>query len=550
MFLIVALFYGLFAPLADAQIADWLLTNSRIYTVDPARPSASQLAIKDGRILAVGDDLSRHAGPSTRRTDLKGATVVPGFIDSHAHLENFGDMLENFDLRQAKTMAEIAAIVAKAAATRPETEWVRGRAWDQTNWGGTLPTADQLPNTHPVYLTRVDGHAGWANRKALALAGITKETRDPPGGKIIRDANGEATGVLIDRAQALVTRHIPPPTLEQSKRRLLRAAQECARLGLTTIHDAGVGAQTLRAYKQLMGEPNASAGTRPAFPLRVYAMIGGRGPLWDEYRKKGPEIGPQLTVRAIKLVADGAMGSGGAAFFQDYSDEKGNSGLLILDRPEIEAVARQAAAAGFQVATHAIGDRANRAALEAYAAVLPGKNDKRFRIEHAQVVSLADFALFRDYSVIASIQATHATSDMRWAEKRLGPDRLAGAYAWRKFLSMGIHMPNGSDFPVEDANPLWGFYASVTRQDHQGNPPGGWRPDQKLSRAEALQSWTLEGAYAAFEENQKGSLTPGKLADFVVLSKDILTVPPAEILKTSVVMTVLGGSVVWERKSD
>jgi predicted amidohydrolase YtcJ len=541
MFFILALLVGVFGlQTAPAQTADWLLTNGRIYTVDPAKPRVSSIAVAAGKILAVGDDLSKLAGPNTKRTDLKGATVIPGLIDSHGHLENLGFQLESFDLRNVKTVAEIAAMVQKAAATRPAGEWVLGRAWDQTNWGGALPTADQLgAPDHPVYLTRVDGHAGWANRKAMQLAGITKATADPPGGKIIRDEKGEPTGVFVDRAQGLVSRRIPPVTLEQTKRRLQRAAEECARLGLTTIHDAGVPAQAIRAYKELIATGK--------FPLRVYAMIGGEGPLWKEYLEKGPEIGDQLTVRAIKLVADGAMGSGGAAFWQPYSDEKGNSGLLILKKEDIERVSRAAVEKGFQVATHAIGDRANRTALDAYAAVLNGKNDKRFRIEHAQVVSLPDFALFRDNSVIASVQATHATSDMRWADKRLGPDRIAGAYAWRKFLSMGIPMPNGSDFPVESPNPLWGIYAAITRQDQQGNPPGGWRPDQKLTPQETLFSWTMAGAHAAFEEGKKGSLAPGKLADFVVLDRDILTIPPAEILKTSVTMTVLGGKVVYQK---
>ena len=260
-------------------------------------------------------------------------------------------------------------------------------------------------------------------------------------------------------------------------------------------------------------------------------MIGGPGALWSEYLSKGPEIGDQLTVRSIKLVADGAMGSRGAAFWQPYSDDPGNTGLLILSKEQIETVAREAVKAGFQVNTHAIGDKANRTVLDAYAAVLGGNNDKRFRIEHAQVVSLPDFALFAKYSVIASIQSTHATSDMRWASARLGPDRMMGAWAPRRFLNAGVKITNGSDTPVENPNPLWGFYAAVTRQDHEGNPPGGFMPDQKLNREEALRSWTFGGAYAAFEEKQKGSLEAGKLADFVVLSQDIMKAPEKRSLE-------------------
>jgi hypothetical protein len=275
-------------------------------------------------------------------------------------------------------------------------------------------------------------------------------------------------------------------------------------------------------------------------------MIGGAGELWKQYLERGPEPGERLTVRSIKLMSDGAMGSRGAAFFEPYSDDPGNTGLLMLSREQIERVARDAVRGGFQVNTHAIGDRANRTVLEAYGAVLGGKNDRRFRIEHAQAVAPPHFELFSKYSVIASMQATHATSDMRWAEARIGPDRVKGAYAWRRFLSIGVPVANGSDFPVEEPNPLWGFYASITRQDRDGKPEGGWFPDQRMTREEALKSWTIAGAYAAFEEKTKGSLAPGKLADFVMLSTDIMTAPPKEILGAKVLMTVVNGEVVHE----
>jgi predicted amidohydrolase YtcJ len=274
-------------------------------------------------------------------------------------------------------------------------------------------------------------------------------------------------------------------------------------------------------------------------------MIMGDGDLWREYLKRGPETGDRLTVRSIKLMADGALGSRGAALFEPYADDPGNRGLVMLTRERIEAVCRDAVKHGFQVNTHAIGDRANHTVLEAYAAALGGPNDRRFRIEHAQVVAPADFELFKKYSVVASMQATHATSDMRWAALRLGSERVKGAYAWRRFLSLGVPVPDGSDFPLEGPNPLLGFYAAITRQDRAGNPPGGWFPDQRMTREEALRSWTLTGASAAFEEGSKGSLAPGKLADFVMLSRDIMRVPPAEVLSTRVLMTVLGGEVVY-----
>jgi len=537
MFLILAL---LAAAYAWAQPAGLVITGARIYTLDPARPAASSIAIRDQRILFVGQDVSKYIGPRTRRIEARGATVLPGLIDSHVHMEGLGDLLESIDLRNVPSVAEVAELVRKEAARRPPGEWIHARNWDQTNWGGQFPTAQDLaaaaPN-HPVYLTRVDGHAAWVNPKALEIAGITAATPDPPGGKILKNASGAPTGILIDRAQGLVARKIPPSGKEATRRKLARAAQECARLGLTTVHDAGVGAQALEAYRDLIAHHE--------LPVRVYAMIGGAGQLWREFLARGPEIGDRLTVRSIKLMADGALGSRGAALIEPYSDDPANRGLLMLSPQDIERIAREAVKHGFQVNTHAIGDRANRTVLEGYAAVLGGKNDRRFRIEHSQVIAPQDFELFARYSILASMQATHATSDMRWAEARLGPERVKGAYAWRRFLSLGVAVPNGSDFPVEEPNPLYGFYSAITRQDRQGNPKEGWFPDQRMTRDEALKSWTLAGAHAAFEENQKGSLTPGKLADLVMLSQDIMRIPPAEILKTRVTLTVLGGEIVY-----
>jgi predicted amidohydrolase YtcJ len=537
MFLILALFA---AAYAWGQPAGLVITGARIYTLDPARPAASSIAIRDQRILFVGEDVSKYIGPRTRRIQARGATVLPGLIDSHVHMEGLGDLLESIDLRNVPSVAEVAELVRKEAARRPPGEWIHARNWDQTNWGGQFPTAQDLaaaaPN-HPVYLTRVDGHAAWVNPKALEIAGITAATPDPPGGKILKNASGAPTGILIDRAQGLVARKIPPSGKEATRRKLARAAQECARLGLTTVHDAGVGPQALEAYRDLIAHHE--------LPVRVYAMIGGAGQLWREFLARGPEIGDRLTVRSIKLMADGALGSRGAALIEPYSDDPGNRGLLMLSPQDIERIAREAVKHGFQVNTHAIGDRANRTVLEGYAPVLGGKNDRRFRIEHSQVIAPQDFELFARYSILASMQATHATSDMRWAEARLGPERVKGAYAWRRFLSLGVAVPNGSDFPVEEPNPLYGFYAAITRQDRQGNPKEGWFPDQRMTREEALKSWTLAGAHAAFEENQKGSLTPGKLADLVMLSQDIMRIPPAEILKTRVTLTVLGGEIVY-----
>lgn len=533
---------GILIAAASGQIADLVVRGARIYTVNPAQPTASAIAVKDGRILAVGDRLEQHIGPATKVMEANGATIIPGLIDSHVHLAGLGQGLEMLDLRKANSIEEVLAMVREAAAKAKPGEWIRGRGWDQTRWPGKeFPERNFLseaaPN-HPVYLTRVDGHAAWVNGKALELAGVDESTPHPQGGRIIRNKEGKNTGVLIDRAQGLVSRKIPEATADQLERRLKAAALECARLGLTSVHDAGVGESVIAAYKALE--------RRGELPIRSYVMIGGEGELWRQYLAKGPEIGDFVTVRAIKLVADGALGSRGAALIENYADDTGNRGLTILQKEDVLRVAREAAAKGFQVATHAIGDYANRITLEAYGEALGGENDKRFRVEHAQIVHPDDFPLFKKYSVIASIQATHATSDMRWAEDRIGPQRALGAYAWRTFLDTGVRIANGSDFPVEHPNPMLGFYASITRQDGKGWPEKGWYPAQKLSREEALKSWTLDGAYAAFEENQKGSLEPGKLADFLVLSTNIMEAPAPEILSTKVWMTFVGGKLVHQ----
>jgi predicted amidohydrolase YtcJ len=439
---------------------------------------------------------------------------------------------------------EIASKVREAAKTAKPGEWILGRAWDQNLFATKqFPTADSIseaaPN-NPVSLTRVDGHAAWVNKKAMEIADLNAATKDPDGGRILRDANGRPTGVLIDRARGLVDRKIPAATADQVERRILRALQECARLGITSVHDAGVGAEGIDAYHAL-----AKAGK---LPIRSYVMLGGGpGPLLDSWFAKGPEIGNYLTIRSIKLVADGALGSRGAAMLEPYSDDPGNKGLLITKQDVIRAVAAKAVTRGFQVNTHAIGDAANRAALDAYGEVLKGANDKRFRIEHAQIIAPGDFEKFKNYSVLASMQATHATSDMPWAATRIGNERIKGAYAWQTLMKLGVHLPNGSDFPVESPNPMFGLYSSITRQDQKDMPAGGWFPDQKMTREETLRSWTIEGAYAAFEEAHKGSLEPGKLADFIMLSGDVMTMPESEIWKTKVSLTVVGGKIVHQQ---
>jgi hypothetical protein len=375
------------------------------------------------------------------------------------------------------------------------------------------------------------------------MAGITRDTPDPEGGRIVRDEGGEPTGILIDNALLLIDDVVPDPTYDELVERALLAQQECLRFGLTGIGDAGIDSAMIEVYKDLFEDGRLQ--------IRIYAMLDSdRIPL-DDYYRIGPQVGlfrDHLTLRSIKMYADGALGSRGAALMEPYSDDPENRGLITAREEEIYAVCLKALEHGFQVCTHAIGDRANRIVLSAYEQALEEHpvDDHRFRIEHAQIVSLDDIPRFARSGIIPSMQPTHATSDMYWAEERVGPERIKGGYAWRSLLDTGARIPFGSDFPVESPNPLWGIYAAVTRQDHSGWPEGGWYPEQKLTIPEAVRGFTLEAAYGAFEEEIKGSLEAGKLADMVVLSKDIFTVPPREILSTEVVMTIIGGEVVYE----
>jgi len=376
----------------------------------------------------------------------------------------------------------------------------------------------------------------------MELAGVSVQTPDPEGGRILRYPDGRPTGVFIDRAMALVERFIPPPSEEDLERALELAIGECLRYGITSVHDAGVDRRTIERYRRFIDEGR--------FPLRVYALIGGVGETLEYFCRQGPLLGyggNRLTVRAVKLYADGALGSRGAALLEDYSDEPGNRGLLIVSADSLARQVERVMACGFQVAIHAIGDRGNRAALDAIARAIErtGRRDLRPRIEHAQIVALEDIPRFRQLGVIASMQPIHATSDMYWAEARVGPERIRGGYAWRRFLDAGVVLAAGSDFPVEPVNPFLGLYAAVTRQDRSGWPPGGWYPDQRLRLQEAVRAFTLGAAYAAFEEDLKGSLEPGKLADFIVLDRDIFAVPERDIADVRVLETWLGGERVY-----
>ncbi|HEX2121182.1 MAG TPA: amidohydrolase, partial [Thermoanaerobaculia bacterium] len=434
------------------------------------------------------------------------------------------------------------ARVKERAARASAGEWVLGRGWDQNEWPVTeFPTAGPLDAaipSNPVWLKRVDGHAGLANSAAMRAAGITAATKDPEGGRILRDARGEPTGVFIDAAMSLVESKMPQPTAAQRKARVLASAQAIAAHGLTEVHDAGIDGATITAVKELIDEKR--------FPIRVYAMLGDNEALLRTWFAQKPLIdyGGRLTVRSVKLYADGALGSRGAALLEPYSDDPGNRGLLLATPEHIADVARRARAAGYQVNTHAIGDRGVRNVIDSYGAAGVTVSD-RFRIEHLQVISPPDIPRLVAGGIIASMQPTHATSDMNWAEARLGPERAKGAYAWRTVLNAGGRLALGSDFPVEDVNPFFGIYSAVTRQDHSGQPAGGWMPQERLTLAEAIRGFTLDAAYAAFEETSRGTIEPGKLADLTIVEGDLLAMPHSELYKAKVRYTVVGGEVVF-----
>lgn len=531
--------------------ADLVVHNARIYTVDAAQPRAEAVAVREGRFVFVGDNAGALArrGPSTRVIDAGGLTVVPGLHDAHAHFVGLGESLQSIDLRGTRRYEEVVDKVKARVATARPGEWIVGRSWDQNLWPvpewPTSTALDAVAPDNPVYLTRVDGHAALASGKALALAGVTRTTPDPAGGRIIRDRAGHPSGVLIDRAMGLVSSAIPPPSIEQVEERIRLADRETRRLGLTMVHDAGTTTETVEAYKRLID--------RGELDTRLYVML--RMPLdrLQPHLDAGPIVdygNHHLAVRAIKIGADGALGSRGAAMLEPYSDEPATTGLLTTPPEEVYAQTLAASKAGFQTCIHAIGDRANRVVLDVFERVqreVPGARDLRLRNEHAQILHPDDIPRFKALGIVASMQATHATSDMPWVPSRIGEARTqAGAYVWRTLLDDGVSLANGSDFPVEEANPMLGFYASITRQDTEGQPPGGWMPEQRLTREETLASFTLGAAYAAHAEADLGSIAVGKLADLVMLSKDIMTVDPPEILTTRVVRTIVGGKVVFE----
>jgi len=538
---------------AQTSAADLLLLNAHVVTMNDKQPSAEAIAIEGDRIMWVGStNEAKRLYPNPARTmDLYGATILPGITDAHTHLINLGESLVRLNLKDIPTEKGIVDSVKQRVASTAPGEWILGWGWDEGKWASHYPTNQSLsaatPN-HPVFLVGLHTFAAWANQRALEIAGIRKDTKDPQNGKIVRDERtGEPTGILLNRAQDLVAKHIPPMTLTEAKRAMQLAARECLRNGLTSVHEAKVTPLMVEAFEEMVREGQ--------MPLRVYAMLDGADKnLVDEWLKHGPAIDPhrQFMIRAFKLFADGALGSRGAALLEPYSDAPQTKGVMTTPESEVYSLTRRALEGGFQVCTHAIGDAANRAVLDAYEQAekeVPEARDPRLRIEHAQVLAPEDIPRFAKLGVIASMQPTHCTSDMPWAEKRLGPERTKYAYAWRSVEDSGAHLPLSSDFPGETLNPFYGIYAAITRQDPQGNPPGGWHPEQKLTLEQALRGYTAEAAYAEFEEKDKGSIEKSKLADLTVISKDITKISPREILSIRVLKTFVGGKAVYEAET-
>lgn len=548
--LLTVLFAVAITATASAQNADLIITNARVYTADAAHPRAQAIAVRGDRIVFVGSssEAALLRGASTRVIDADGRTVLPGFIDAHGHLTGLGSSLRNVDLVDTRSYQEIIDRVVKRASQTPNGSWIRGRGWDQNDWADQrFPTHDALsravPN-NPVVLGRIDGHAVLANAKAMQLAGVTKATADPAGGRIMRDANGEPTGVFVDNAMSLINRAVPGSTPAEVREGVRMAMAQMNSFGLTGMHDAGVDCGTLSLYEQMAKARELTA--------RNYVMISAGVSCLDSLLALGPrdnvDGNRMIAVHSVKAYADGALGSRGAKLLEPYSDEPSQHGLAVTPVDQLLAIAVKVLRAGFQLNVHAIGDGANRDVLDVYEAALKQvpRPDHRFRIEHAQIISPSDIPRFAQLGVIPSMQTVHQTSDMYWAESRLGSSRILGAYAWRSLLNSGVVIAGGSDFPVESANPLFSFHSAVTRQDANNWPAGGWLPEQRMTREEALNHLTIWPAYASFQEQTVGSITPGKLADIILMSQDIMTIPVEDILKTKVELTIVGGKVVYD----
>ena len=549
--LTAALAMALSAIVLPAQ-ADTIIDHANGYTLNAAGQLQrfTSLAFDDlGRIIAVGSEKETAARlPKAEHIDVQGKTLLPGLIDAHGHVFELGEIASGVELYSSTSLNGAVRAVAEFARTHPKKAWVVGFGWNQEIWKlGRFPTAaelDAVVNDRPVLLHRVDGHATWVNTKALEMAGITRETRDPAGGKIERDASGKPTGVLVDAAMDLVNKVVPLATPAEARGMLDVALSSLSRVGLTSVHDAGIKVVQDDLYRDYADHGKLTT--------RVYAMIGDTAADFDELSKEGPlksYANDVYALAAVKLYSDGALGSRGAALLAPYTDMPSTRGLLFYPNDEMLSKMNKAMKAGYQVNVHAIGDAGNRQILDAYAQLIQKYNsvELRHRIEHAQVVAVEDIPRFKQLGVVPSMQPTHATSDQNMAEQRVGHDRIKGAYAWRTFLDQGSKIACGSDFPIESPNPFEGIHAAVTRQNNAGVPVGGWYKNQAMTLTEAFRCFTLDAAYAAHQENVIGSLEPGKWADFVLIDRDIFRVPAEQIGKTSVLQTWMGGRRVYKK---
>ena len=529
--------------------ADLYIHNINGYTISGDTVATfTAMAIKDGKIVAIGDTSELNAKyQDIEMLDLEGRTVIPGLIDAHGHVMGLGYRAAQVNLEGTRSVQEALDRVKAYAENNPDADWILGRGWNQVLWAeNAFPTGadlDAISDGRPIYLTRVDGHAAWANSVALGMSGISRETVDPQGGLIIRDRRGDPTGILIDNAMNIVDSVVPSPDSTETMTALIKALEELRSLGITSTHDAGVNYPTYQLYK--------NAADQGLLTTRIYGMISGVGNDFDQIAADGllkNYLNDFLSVRSVKLYGDGALGSRGAAMIHPYHDEPSNSGLLFYGPDSLSTMIGKAVKKGYQVNVHAIGDAANRVALDAYQMVqdsIPSSRELRHRIEHAQIVAPEDFDRFVSLNIIASMQPVHATSDMNMAEDRVGSERILGGYAWQTFLDKGVVLASGSDYPVENANPFHGLYAAVTRSDTLGNPLGGWYPEQKLSRVQALRSFTIDAAYAGHQEQVLGTLETGKWADFIVIDQDYFSIPESDIWRIKVLQTFVAGKRVY-----
>lgn len=538
--------------------ADLILTNATVYTVNDAQPVAEAIAVTNGRIVKVGstDEIHEYKGNSTQVLNLHGHYIFPGFIEGHAHIMGVGANLINVDLMGAKSFDEVVEMVQRKAEETPEGQWVIGRGWHQDKWSETpenvfkgFPThhklSEAVPN-HPVYLSHASGHASLVNAKALELAGIDETTGNPAGGEVFKDVTGQPTGLLNETASRLVAEIIPEETPEYRAKKLHLAIEECLKHGIVGFHQAGSGAEDIAVFEKFAADGDLK--------IRLHVMLHGLdSALLQSYFAKGPQTGlydHHLNIQSIKLYADGALGSRGAWLLEEYSDADGIHGHNVTPMEDIEKVVFQGLENGFQMCTHAIGDRANREVLDIYQRAFDQfpkqAKDHRFRIEHAQHIDPSDIPRFAAMGVLPAMQAIHMSSDRPWAIDRLGKARIEdGAYMWRELIDSGSKIINGTDAPVEPINPLACFYASVSRKTLSGNPDGGYEPEQKMSRHDALMSYTIWPAYGAFMDDYTGTIEEGKVADFTILDRDIMIIPEEEILETKVKMTIIDGEVVF-----